>query len=790
MKKLRPLLVVLAIALPAFVSCGNIENWVFDRPGPGASPTPSAPIIATPTIILPADGTTGQSVSKLLLRSSSFISEYSGRAPQTTASTRLFLSFEDEATTEITDGSGSQAPGQAGGGMALISDGRFGQAIRGNGFTSSLVRFPDNDNLRIPGPLTVEAWVRPLPQSSHDGRKSVVSKYSSTLPGQTDQRSYDLGLFDLKPYFYISRNGLTGSGNEARVQSDVALPLGAWSKLRATFDGQTVNIFINGKLESSVDVSSELGSQTIHAGTADLLVGAVNGGINFENFAGDIDEVLIAAEVLSEDTSLPSVPHLATDWRILSESGDTVWESLQDQSHLYQISLTEGSFVGALSSHDSLKPETTYSAQVRYLDVEGNLSEWSTPIFFTTGAASDTTIEYEEVIPNSFDISLIANELGPITRIKFTPDGQFLLVSYLYGPIDIFTRNGSEWVKQEIPFFDLGDLGTTGERGITGLFLGAEFDAASPDLERRDVFVAYQAFNGTTFKNRITRVTFQQQGELYVGTNGTLIYESPQSTGSAHQIQDGIGFLYEGASHFLVSVGDGFAPEEALDPTVEGNGKLLLMQRDGSDPLGARPFPSGASKVQAIGVRNAYGIAMAPETIDPRQRILGVENGNGTDDRIWFVEAVDFGHEVDGQVSLGYTGADNDPTWTTVEDVNTPGPTKNEAVLSLLGIVSPTSVAYHPGAGVIPPSSPSQASFIAAYFGPSPDSLGGSSDSSINLLVVDNLSGQPTISLTKVVQRVAGTTFSGLTALDVDTSTGEFCFGDLLSGKLYRVKPL
>ena len=253
------------------------------------------------------------------------------------------------------------------------------------GFTSSFVRVADNEALDLTGPITVEAWIRPDPEASHDGRKSVVSKYSSTLPGQLDERTFDLGLVDGKPYFFISRNGLSGFGNEARVVADsVPVGLGVWSKVRATFDGTWVELRVNGVRVARVDVTAELGGANLHQGKADLLIGAVNGGINFENFAGDIDEVLLSREVLEDDTTLPESPHVSTDWRITaSSSGQVVWESLGDRLNLYQIRLKSGQFVGPLAGRDVLETDTSYFAQVRYRDANTNVSEWSSRIFFS-----------------------------------------------------------------------------------------------------------------------------------------------------------------------------------------------------------------------------------------------------------------------------------------------------------------------------------------------------------------------------------------------------------------------
>jgi len=397
--------------------------------------------------------------------------------------------------------------------------------------------------------------------------------------------------------------------------------------------------------------------------------------------------------------------------------------------------------------------------------------------------------DYEGVIPGTLDISVVESGLEQPTRIKISPDGGFILVAQLNGGVVVFRRDSGGWKRQGALFFDLGGLGVPDNSGLTGLFFGADFDPGSPDPLQRDVFLSYQRDVFGVNRNRITRVTFTKQGEDFVGTDPAVIYQAPQPAAPFHQIQDGIGIIYEGAPHILVSIGDAFKPVDSLDITKEGRGKLLLMQRDGADPLGPRPYPA-SPKVQVIGLRNTYGIAMAPEDVDSRRRVIGVENGKQFQDRIWFLEAVDFGHEVDGRVSLGYTGSDTDAGWTTNPDVNAPGASKPEAVLALISpVVSPGSVSFHPGGGIIPASGSGQASFLAVYFGGNA-SVDNSPGKQIVLVVIDNLDAQPLVSLTPIVQRTEEALGGpgNPIALDVDIVTGEFYFADFVTGKLYRVR--
>ncbi len=397
-------------------------------------------------------------------------------------------------------------------------------------------------------------------------------------------------------------------------------------------------------------------------------------------------------------------------------------------------------------------------------------------------------LTYQASTANTFNISKISTAFIP-TRLKITADGQWMFVAQLGGQVLVYKKDGEDWTKQETFFYDLGDLGVQGERGLTGLFFGANFNPESDNAADRDVFLSYQQSVNGDFLNRITRVTATfQDTELY-GTDEDMIYEGPQASAEAHQIQDGIGFMYEGAPHILVSIGDGFETSNALDPSIEGHGKLLLMQRDGSDPLGPRPWPE-YPKVAAIGIRNTYGIAMLPESIDDRRRVLGVENGNGVNDRLWFLEVIDFGHEFDEQVSLGYDGSDEADSWISVLDVNA-GFLPPEAVLELLSpIQAPTSVAFHPGGGIIPDAvANSQATFLVACYGKSNSTT--NERKGIYKLEVSNFGNQPGSSFERIIERTpeAEGSQGAPVAMDVDLSTGDIYFADIVTGEINRAVP-
>lgn len=206
-------------------------------------------------------------------------------------------------------------------------------------------------------------------------------------------------------------------------------------------------------------------------------------------------------------------------------------------------------------------------------------------------------------------LSIFAENISQITRIEFTPDGNYMLVGTLPGTIWVFHKTKEGFLRQTDPFYIL-NTNFKGwppqEAGLTGITLGADFEKSG------DIFLSYSYKAGEkNFKNRISRITFSKEGNKVVGKQEKLIFEANTPGSLSHQIQGGVGLMIGGKPHVLFTIGEGFIAKRALDPTLEA-GKLMLIQRDGSNPLGKRPFQSSL-KIQALGLRNSPAIAKDPE---------------------------------------------------------------------------------------------------------------------------------------------------------------------------------
>lgn len=391
-------------------------------------------------------------------------------------------------------------------------------------------------------------------------------------------------------------------------------------------------------------------------------------------------------------------------------------------------------------------------------------------------------VSYEEVQPDSFDIKVLEDSLGSITRIKITPDSKVMLVTDLAGKVWAFTKEGDSFSKQDKPFYEV-DTGFTGfpiEKGLTGLAFGADFE------QSKDIFLLYMVDTKDGAKNRVTRITFtEDKSGNFVGEDPEDIFDSNVEPVGAHQIQDGVGVMIKGEPHLLFSLGENFRPEDALDLAKE-SGKLMLIQTDGSDPLGERPYPE-YPKVQTIGLRNAYGLNFDPN--DSLGRLAIVDNGPVAYDRFLYARVIDQAGEKIGGLNFQWDGTDESLA-KSVKDTNTSG--SPEAILKMWEeTVSANEVIFHPGQGVIPSSTSDTSYALVLLFGMT-GTMENERGKELTLAKIENLSSSPAISFTPLIKRrEAATDFAGNPlGLAYDPETLKIYFGDIVEGRLYEADPI
>ncbi|MHA3773494.1 LamG-like jellyroll fold domain-containing protein [Verrucomicrobiota bacterium sgz303538] len=185
--------------------------------------------------------------------------------------------FNEGTGTTTSDQSGSGNNGTIVGATWTTAS-RAGQALSFDG-TSNRVNINDSASLDLTGAMTLEAWVYPTALSGW--RTVLMKEISSGL-------AYALYAHDgSRPAVYIrignSDVGLAGSS---------PLALNTWTHLAATYNGNTLRLYVNG-----VSVGSRTVSGTLPVSTLPLRIGgnAVWG----EYFAGRVDEARIYNRALT-----------------------------------------------------------------------------------------------------------------------------------------------------------------------------------------------------------------------------------------------------------------------------------------------------------------------------------------------------------------------------------------------------------------------------------------------------------------------------------------------------------
>jgi len=154
--------------------------------------------------------------------------------------------------------------------------GKFGQSLSFNG-TSSYVNVPHSSSLNLPNKVTFAAWVYPTSFTDYD---TVVAKDYGT--------GFWFGL-------YITTGTIQLWIGGAANQSDGAVQLNKWSHIAATWDGTTINYYINGVYDSS-----DTNSNAATTNTLNMYIGAdrKSSADPFYWFPGLIDGVRIYNRVL------------------------------------------------------------------------------------------------------------------------------------------------------------------------------------------------------------------------------------------------------------------------------------------------------------------------------------------------------------------------------------------------------------------------------------------------------------------------------------------------------------
>ncbi len=223
--------------------------------------------------------------------------------PRVDAHTMLLLPFDEGTGDTASDKSGNGNDGELKG--AVWAEGMFGSAVELKA-DGDCVIMPLSPTLDLTEHLTVEAWVKP---ATVDVRMDIVSKHESG--------GYAL-IINAGGIFRASFN-IAGS----YIPSTSATPLeaGTWYYLAATYDGESLNVYINGELEgeapaqgtvTSTVVSLSIGGNAGPGGeVTDYFYRGVVDELRVSDIARTEDEMKIAME---SQSPVEPAHRLATTW--------------------------------------------------------------------------------------------------------------------------------------------------------------------------------------------------------------------------------------------------------------------------------------------------------------------------------------------------------------------------------------------------------------------------------------------------------------------------------------------
>lgn len=382
---------------------------------------------------------------------------------------------------------------------------------------------------------------------------------------------------------------------------------------------------------------------------------------------------------------------------------------------------------------------------------------------------------YEGVGKYQPTLSIFSEKTPQVTQIEITPDGQYMLVGSLSGTILVYQRIEDQWLRQTEPFFSL-ETAQPGfppeEAGLTGVALGADFEKSG------DIFLNYSfAFEAGSFRNRVTRITFSKKGKKVVGQNPVQIFEAKTPGTGSHQIQDGVGVLIEDKPHLLFTIGEGFDATRALNPREEA-GKVMLIDREGKTPVGTRAFPDSPF-VQALGIRNAPGIAKNPQN----GMIAITDTGPNNNDRFLYGNMFDPKGSNTQTLNLNWDGNEQSLE-KNAQDLYAAEPQN-----MLLHTWAPTETAVsigffdHPK---LPELAQNQQYALVVLFGRTGE-LGNDPGKKVLLATIthgsqNKIAFEPFVARSAAAQDVLGHPIG----LAVDPITSDVYFGDIIEGRIYK----
>ena len=141
----------------------------------------------------------------------------------------------------------------------------------------STIRVPKSRALDITQNITVEAWTQNITAEKSAGELFILDKRAGN-----PRLGYELFQIDNVFGFMMA----TPPEKKAVLNQDEPAPIGTWQYHAATYDGEKVIYYLDGKFLKETPQDGDLGVES------DLFIGAENGSRNF--YAGVVDNIRIS----------------------------------------------------------------------------------------------------------------------------------------------------------------------------------------------------------------------------------------------------------------------------------------------------------------------------------------------------------------------------------------------------------------------------------------------------------------------------------------------------------------
>jgi len=194
--------------------------------------------------------------------------------------------IDETSGTNVADFSGNSSTGTANGSPSIIT-GQFGNARNFNGSSQYISLANNNSVLKIPGDITIEAWVRkPDSTAGHIVRRDDWANYALYADSVAYAWYYDY----------------TCSGSAQMVTGVTNIADNQWHHITYSKLGNNMSLYVDGRLDATTNATVTLActaNSPVHIGAG------VNSSDNPDTyFKGDIDEVQIYNAALSPDDIL------------------------------------------------------------------------------------------------------------------------------------------------------------------------------------------------------------------------------------------------------------------------------------------------------------------------------------------------------------------------------------------------------------------------------------------------------------------------------------------------------